>query len=208
MYIYIYTILTAINHDIKSSKTKKLPRDNLTKSEREALLNLQKRNDIIITKADKGGAVVILDINDYIDEANRQLNDTNNYEQLDFDPIELHTEKIKSEINNLKNENPLTLRTANSLLKEKIKTPEFHLLPKIHKANNAGGPAISSVNCHTSRTSEFVDYYLQPEVKKLKYYVKDTTDFIKKIEAIDHVSVDSYLVSLDVRSLYTNIPHK
>ena len=45
---------------------------------------------------------LILDIN-YIDEANRQPNDTNKYEPLDFDPTELHTEKIKSEINNLKN---------------------------------------------------------------------------------------------------------
>ena len=152
--------------------------------------------------------MVILDIKDYIDEANRQLNDTNNYEQLDFDPTELLTEKIKSEINNLKSENLLALRTANSLLEEKIKTPEFHLLPKIHKANNPGRPVISSVNCHTSRISEFVDYYLQPDVKKLKSYVKDTTDFMKKIEAIDHVSDDSYLFSLDVRSLYTNIPHK
>ena len=50
---------------------------------------------MIITKADKGGAVVILDIKGSIDEANRQLNDTNNYEQLDFDPTDLHTEKIK-----------------------------------------------------------------------------------------------------------------
>ena len=58
------------------------------KSEREALLNLQKRNNLIITKAEKGGAVVILDIKDYIDEANRQVNDTNNYEQLGFDPTE------------------------------------------------------------------------------------------------------------------------
>ena len=41
----------------------------------------------------------------------------------------------------------------------------------------------------------------------LESYVKDTTDFIKKIEATDHVSDDSYLVSLDVCSLYTNIPH-
>ena len=101
----------------------------------------------------------------------------------------------------------MTLKTVNSLLEEKIKTSEFHLLPKIHKSNNLGRPAISSINCHTSRISEFVDYYLQPEVKKLKSYVKDTTDFIKKIEAIDHVSDDSYLVSLDVRSLYTNIHH-
>ena len=149
--------------------------------------------------------MVILDIKDYIGETNRQLNDTNNYEQLDFDPTELHTEKIKSEINNYQDENLLTLKTTNSLLEEKIKTPEFHHLPKVHKANN---PTISSVNCHTSRISEFVDYYLQPEVKKLKSYVKDTTDFIKKSEAIGHVSDDSYLVSLDVRSLYTNIPYK
>ena len=50
---------------------------NLTKSEREAFLNPQKRNDIII-KADKGGIVAVLDIKDYIDKANRQLNNTSN----------------------------------------------------------------------------------------------------------------------------------
>ena len=99
----------------------------------------------------------------------------------------------------------MTLKTANSLLEEKIKAPEFHLLPKIHKANNPGRPVISSINCHTYRISEFVDYDLQTEVKKLKSYVKDTTGFIKKIEAIDHVNDDSYLVFLDVCSLYTNI---
>ena len=60
--------------------------------------------------------MVILDIKDYIYEANRQLNDANNNEQLGFDPTELHTEKIKSEINNLKNENLLTSKTANSYL--------------------------------------------------------------------------------------------
>ena len=156
--------------------------------------------------------MVILDIKDYIDEANRQLKDNNNCEQLDFDPTELHTEKIKSEINNLKTENLLTLKIGrlilSSHLEEKIKTPEFHLLPKIHKANNPERPVISFVNCNTSIILEFVEYYLQPEVKKLKSYLKGTTDFIKKIEAIDHVNDDSYLVSLNVRSLYTNMPHK
>ena len=63
----------------------------------------------------------MLDIKDYIDEANRQLNNTNSYEQLDFDfdPTEVHTEKTKSEINTLKNENLLTSEIANSLLEEK-----------------------------------------------------------------------------------------
>ena len=72
---------------MKFAKTEKFLRDNLTKSEREAL-NLQKRNDIIITKADKGGVVVILDIKGYIDETNGQLNDTNNCEKVEFDPTE------------------------------------------------------------------------------------------------------------------------
>ena len=76
----------------------------------------------------------------------------------------------------------MTLKTANSLLEEKIKTPEFHLLPKIHKANNSGRSVISFIDCYTSGISEFVDYYLKTEVKR-------------------HVSDDSYLVSLDVRSL-------
>ena len=73
------------------------------KSESEALLNLQKRNDIIITKADKGSTVIILEIKDNIGKANRQLKNTNNDEQLNFNPTELHTEKTKSEISSLRN---------------------------------------------------------------------------------------------------------
>ena len=102
----------------------------------------------------------------------------------------------------------MTLKTTNSLLKEKIKTPEFHLLPKMHKANTPKRSVICFINCHTSRISELVDYYLQPEVKKLKSYVKHNTDFIKKTEAKDHVRDDSYLISLDAHSLYINTLHK
>ena len=34
---------------------------------------LADRNDIIITKADKGGAVVIIDVEDYVKKAEHQL---------------------------------------------------------------------------------------------------------------------------------------
>ena len=58
----VETFTIATNHNINYSKNEKLPCDNLTKSERETLLNLRKGNDIIITKANKGGNMVILDI--------------------------------------------------------------------------------------------------------------------------------------------------
>ena len=39
---------------------------SLTKGKRTALLELKERDNIVKKKADKGGAVVIIDMNDYI----------------------------------------------------------------------------------------------------------------------------------------------
>ena len=63
-----------------------------------ALKNIKERNDIIITHADKGGALVIIDILDYLKEADRQLKDTNFYTTLDHNPTEKHAEIINETI--------------------------------------------------------------------------------------------------------------
>jgi hypothetical protein len=41
----------------------------------------------------------------------------------------------------------------------------------------------------------------------LPSYIKDTTDFIKKLQNFSNIDTNSYLVTLDVSSLYSNIPH-
>ena len=66
------------------------PKDNLTKGEQKALKELSKRDDIIITDFDKEGAIVIMDIDRYITEGRRQLNDENNYKKLQTDPTLQH----------------------------------------------------------------------------------------------------------------------
>ena len=45
-----------------------------------------KRKDLIITNADKGWAVIIMDTNNYIKEANRQLYDKASYKRLTQKP--------------------------------------------------------------------------------------------------------------------------
>ena len=72
---------------------------------------------------------------------------------------------------------------------------------KLHKEGVSGRPVIRSVNCHTFKISEYVDYHLQPIVREIPSYVKDTSDFLRKINAVDFVSDKSYLVLLDVKSL-------
>ena len=66
------------------------PKDNLTKGEQKALKELSKRDDIIITDFDKEGAIVIMDIDRYITEGRRQLNDEKKKKKLQTDPTLQH----------------------------------------------------------------------------------------------------------------------
>ena len=87
----INTYVEAVKKHIEQSKTvppKKI-RSNLSKDKKLALKDLSKRDDIIITNADKGGAVVIMNVNGYIREAKRQLNKPRNYKVLAKDPQQL-----------------------------------------------------------------------------------------------------------------------
>ena len=52
--------------------------------------NCCKRHDTIITKADKGGAAVITDADDYVREANRQLENSEFYDTNEANPIKVN----------------------------------------------------------------------------------------------------------------------
>ena len=67
---------------------KKLPCDKVTQGERQALASLQNNKNIVITRADKGAAIVIWGMQEYINEAQKHLSKTPFYKQLDFDPSE------------------------------------------------------------------------------------------------------------------------
>ena len=54
-------------------------KDNLSIGERDALKRLANNQDIVIKKADKGGATVIMQASSYKEEALRQLSDTSFY---------------------------------------------------------------------------------------------------------------------------------
>ena len=85
--------------------------------------------------------------------------------------------------------------------------PEFYTLTKIHKPSPVGRPIVSGCDGPTEKLSSFVDKLLQPIAQQQKSYLKDTTDFVNFIENTK-VPVDVILVSMDVTSLYTNIPQE
>ena len=62
----------------------------MSKKGEDPLQSLCYRNDIIITKADKEDVVIIVDIDDYVQEANRQFENKKVYTKLTMDATEIN----------------------------------------------------------------------------------------------------------------------
>ena len=129
---------------------------------------------------DKGGTV-IKDVKDYSKEFERQLNDTKqHYRHLKHDPT------IENKVlTRFKNDKLISNNVLDRLKVESPRTPCFYMQPKIHKEGNPSRPVISSLNSHTSKISEYVDFHLQRIVKQMPACVKDATDFLLKLDAIN-----------------------
>ena len=183
---------------------------NLSKGEKLAIKTLSSNKNIIIKPADKGGAVVVQDILDYINEGIRQLSDTKFYIETQEDLTHQHTLDINAFLKTMSESKEIDDKCYEYLYVSKERTSLFYMLPKIHKKpkNPPGRPIVSGNGCPTERISQFVDFFLQPTVRLLPSYVQDTTHFLTKLDNLGDIPPGSFLVTMDVSSLYTNIPNK
>jgi len=184
---------------------------NISKGERKAIYNLTKNLDIIIKPADKGSAVVVMNRKDYIAEGYKQLSDTNFYKKIDKDLTAQHMQEVQAYITKMYLNGDISDSVSYYLTDRECKTAKLYLLPKIHKGKipPPGRPIVSANGCPTEKISQLVDNFLTPPTTIfIRSYVKDTTDFIKKLEAVGTLPPNCLLATLDVTSLYTNIPNK
>ena len=108
---------------------------------------------------------------------------------------------VNDTIERFRKQKLITEKVAEGLERKDPKTLKFYLRQKIRKEGNPGHPVGSSVNCHTTNILKYVDYHLQPIVKKIPSYVKDIQHFLKKLEKVKDIPQGSLLVTLDLNSL-------
>ena len=111
---------------------------------------------------------------------------------------------VNETMERFKNKKLLPKKTADDLKISNPKTPNFYISSKIHTPNNPGRPVINSIECHTSEISRFINHHLQPVVKQIPSNIKDTNNFIDRVNTFS-IPVNSILVTMEVRSLYTSI---
>lgn len=188
---------------------------NISLAEVKALRELQHMKHIVLKPADKGSAIVILSREQYILEVERQLNDTEYYKKLDK-PIYVDTIPIVRDIvDKLKKDKFINSKQRQYLMgSQEPRERRFYILPKIHKDPTKwtvpfevppGRPIVSDCGSETYFTAEYLDHYLNPLSTRHPAYVRDTYHFIEIVKNIT-ISSDFHLFSMDVSSLYTNIP--
>ena len=188
---------------------------NFSSEEWKAMRSLADDRSIVIKKADKGSCVVVWDRYDYILEAEKQLSDTNVYENpSNFSETTLQNlvENSNKIFKKLKSKGKISdkeLKYFTFEYKKASNPGKMYLLPKIHKrlANVPGRPVISCCGTPTEKVSEFLDSQLKSVMKSGESYIKDSGDFIEKLKNLKSIPPNAILVTADVVGLYPSIPH-
>ncbi|XP_053546886.1 uncharacterized protein LOC128638774 [Bombina bombina] len=197
-----------------SQVSKNIPKrrrmDNLTKDERQALKSLTEDTTIVIRPADKGGAVVVMDLQQYRSELLGQITDQKTYRILQTDPTNQLKRYIDEKLDRWCEMGSITIQEQKFLKRDYPIAPTIYTLPKIHKDPNnpPGRPIVSARGSLLQPLAEFLDFHLQPMVKRMKSYTQDSNAFIRSIIQLNDIQPTDLLVTMDVCSLYTVIPHK
>ena len=195
--------------------THKLKHSNLTRAETTALKQLKCNSSIILKPADKGGKIVLQHRDNYKFEALRQLNDTNFYKPLSA-PIYLQTAAlIKHTVKNMLYQGFISKSQHRFLTPPVNPRPRhFYTLPKIHKNNDKwtipdilppGRPIVSGCNSESAAVEHFIDFHLQPIATSIPSFIRDSSHFKSLLNNL-HINDSDILFTLDVESLYSNIP--
>lgn len=176
-----------------------LYKTSIRKELTDAAKDLKNNENIVLRKADKSATYVILNREDYLDKLNNILSDKKKFKCITKNPVD----GLKKKANEL-----ITSLNAN--------IGDIHL-PKIigdyapgyiygnvktHKANNPLRPIISQIPTPTYNLAKSLNKIISPYIPD-QYSIRSTDDFIDILHSSDSSGI---VASLDVESLFTNVP--
>ena len=153
----------------------------------QAINNLKRREDIIITKPDKGSGVVVMDKTDYL----RLLCDTSIRDSTKFiecsnerpKPVENHPSAIvlcwKRRMNfYTKVHNILPKSIADSLCPKGSRLAHLYGLPKTHKPDLSMRPVLSATNTYNYPLTKWLEEKLKP-LSTTAYTISESFNSLK-----------------------------
>ncbi|XP_062714296.1 uncharacterized protein LOC134291048 [Aedes albopictus] len=166
---------------------------------------LRERTDLVITRADKGKQVVVITREEYDRKMNELVNDEETYEKVSRDPTMKTLRKINSMLDLWGREEWIDQATKHRLKIYHCNPPRIYGLPKTHKEDRPLRIICSTIGTVTYKCAKYVSSILNNIVGKTACHIVNSFDFVKEMRNVT-IRNDTILVSLDVVSLFTNVP--
>lgn len=166
---------------------------------------LKSHPNILVIPSDKGNVTAIIERAEYEEKMSKLISDDNTYSKLSKDPTNKIQTKNNSFVNMLKNKGYIDDQTARCLKTNNSVAPRVYGLPKLHKNNRPLRPIVSCINSPCYKLSRFLNDILKNLVPSFSFNVKNSFEVENRLKNF-RIPQDSSLVSLDVKSLFTNIP--
>lgn len=199
--------LVNILSNYKYNSSKPSPSDqHLLDSLKTTKKYLKNHPELLVASADKGNVTVIIATEQYNQKMLELLDDSETYIRIKKDKTASTQENANQLISTWERFGFITKNLAKSLRKYNSNPAKLYGLIKIHKPNNPIRPIVSSIGSPTYNMSKFFTNILANIVGKTNSFVKDSFDLKSKINNLI-IPDDHKLFSLDVISLFTNIPN-
>ena len=171
----------------------------LTPELRNAASELKNHKDIIVRRADKANNYVIIKRYEYNGKLDAILSDTTKFKRITRNPIK----ELIVDVNRM-------IKQVNGSNESKILKPivgeykpgYLYGTVKTHKPGNPLRPIVSQIPTPTYETSKCLNKLIMPYLPA-KYQLNSTDEFIEILKTTEAQGV---LASLDVESLFTNVP--
>ena len=187
---------------LQSEGTKKRQRNYigiLTPELKNAAKSLREDENIIIRKADKSATYVIMDGALYMEKCNVILSDNSKFSPVNRNPVML----LQKKVNNLVNAANAEIGSVKFQRAIGDYDPGyFYGNVKTHKPENPLRPIISQIPSPTYQLAKTLNELIRPFIPS-KYSIKSTAEFVDTLKINNPHGV---LASLDVESLFTNVP--
>lgn len=179
----------------------------------KALNRLKERDDIVITRPDKGSGTVVMDKEEYLRLLRQaSIADTSKFTAIDpdrpktrgrppkhFHPLLQKEKELKAVLHQV-----LPEKLAESLSPKGSRLAHLYGLPKTHKPTLSMRPILSASGTYNYKLAKWLEEKLKP-LSVNQYTIDDALGFSKEIRK-HPVLEDDILVSYDVTSLFTNVP--
>jgi len=149
---------------------------------------------------------VALNKKDYINKMEEMFDDRETYELIAKDPIKKLTKDIGSLLGRWKSKGYISKTIYNSVfLCSDGNLPRAYGLPKVHKPGFVFRVIISSIDNPTYKLAKFLHKIISKNISKPRSHIENSFQLTKELNRVT-IDSDYDLISLDVISLFTNIP--